>query len=332
MVGTDLAHEYDALVKDAAVVERGDRVLVEIGGRDRASWLHNLTTHQIKTLGSGDGQYAFALNVKGRILFDLNAFARDDAIWVDLDRSFLAVALSHFEKYIIMEDVRIAPRIDNVNRLALVGVRAAEVFVRWGLSHAAHLPVMGMVDVVIGGRPVTVARTDFPGTLAFDLFVAGDDAGVVREMFSGIRNVGAAAVDVRRIEAGVPWPGREITEEYLPAETRQLDRAVSFQKGCYLGQEVVERMRSRQVVARQLVGVRLEGAEWPDTPGTMTTTDGAPAGTLTSVCHSVAMPSIIGLGYVRTNLAVAGTPLLVPARGGTIPARVVELPFVNRGV
>ncbi len=326
----ELALDYDALVKDKALIERGDRALVEIAGRDRATGLHNLTTHQIKALGCGDGQYAFALNVKGRILFDLNVFARADVLWVDLDCSFLCTALQHFHKYVITEDVQITSRADHVKRLALAGPRAAEVLVGRGLNHAAHLPVMGHVDVALGSRPVTVARTDFPGVPAFDLFFAGDHAEEVLKMFTDIRTASAAAVEVRRIEAGVPWPGREITEEYLPAETRQLERAVSFQKGCYLGQEVVERMRSRQVVARQLVGVQLEGAELPPAPSELRTADGAPAGTLTSTCYSMSLQTRIGLGYVRTNFAAAGTPLLAASPRGALPARVVELPFVNR--
>lgn len=331
MTQDELALEYDALVKDKVLVKRDDRVLIEIAGRDRASWLHNLTTQQIKALGCGDGQYAFALNVKGRILFDLNVFAREDALWVDLDRSVVPIALKHFDKYVITEDVQINSRADNVTSLALAGPRAAELFIEWGLSHVAKLPLMGHVNVILGGRPVTVARTDFPGVAAFDLFFAVDHAEEVHKILTGLWTASAATVEVQRIEAGIPQWGRELTEEYLPAETRQLQRAVDFQKGCYLGQEVVERMRSRKVVARLLAGVRLDGVQSPLTPCDLTTADGAPAGTLTSTCLSLANRTLIGLGYLRTNLATAGTSLVVSSPHGPIPARVVELPFVNRG-
>jgi folate-binding protein YgfZ len=154
--------------------------------------------------------------------------------------------------------------------------------------------------------------------------------------------VGDEAVQVRRIEAGIPWPGHEITDEYLPAETRQLDRAVNFQKGCYLGQEVVERMRSRHVVARQLVGLRMEGSTWPTSePGAQATgpsipdlksqildPDGKPTGQVTSACHSPTLGCPIALAYVRTAHSTPGTQLTLAGDGPTrIPAVVTDLPF-----
>ncbi len=133
-----------------------------------------------------------------------------------------------------------------------------------------------------------------------------------------------------RIEAGLPWPFREITDEYLPAETRQLDRAVSFTKGCYLGQEVVERMRSREVVARQLVGVELEGSLVPPVGAVLKADGDKPVGQITSACRSVARRGVIGLGYVKTAHAAVGTCLTVSWEDRSARATVAELPFTAR--
>jgi len=119
----------------------------------------------------------------------------------------------------------------------------------------------------------------------------------------------------------------EITDEYLPAETGQLARAVSFTKGCYLGQEVVERMRSRGVVARQMIGVFVGGQEIPPTGAEFSTADGRRVGVLTSVCRTLVEDRVIGLGYVKTAEAAAETRLQVAWGGGTAEAVVAGLPF-----
>jgi folate-binding protein YgfZ len=119
------------------------------------------------------------------------------------------------------------------------------------------------------------------------------------------------ALRITRIEHGIPWPGFEITDEYLPAETRQLARAVSYQKGCYLGQEVVERMRSRQVVARQLTLLKTQSDALPAVGADITTADGKSVGQVTSACFSLKHSSPLALGYVKTASSNHGTTLQV---------------------
>jgi aminomethyltransferase len=171
---------------------------------------------------------------------------------------------------------------------------------------------------------IPVFRHDLCGPFAVELLVPAAHGAAVLHALLDRHNaipVGDDVVQVRRIEAGIPWPGREITSEYLPAETRQQERAVSFQKGCYLGQEVVERMRSRHVVARQLVGLRLETAA--EQGASILDADGKPVGQLTSAGRSPFLNAPIALGYVKTALSSSGTRLIV----GEVPALVVDLPF-----
>ena len=328
-----IEREYDALEDGPAIVDRSYRGLLEITGSDRSPWLHNLTTNQVKPLASGDGNYAFTLNLKGRILFDLNLMVRADSIWVDLDRRFIGIAMQHFDKYTIMEDVRVTDRSDDWVRFGLVGSRAPELVSRFGATTAANLPFLGMTDMRFSDVEVPLLRHDFCGPFAVELLVPAEHAvdcwrSLTDESHSlRAAAVGDDAVQVRRIEAGIPWSLCEITDEYLPAETGLMEKAVNFNKGCYLGQEVVERMRSRKVVARRLMGLEIAGSDCPKAPADLLDADAKVVGTLTSACHSQAKAGLIGLGYVKTASGAVGGRLGVSWEGGTAEGVQVDLPF-----
>jgi folate-binding protein YgfZ len=327
-----LEHEYDVIGSGVALYDRSDRGLLEVTGLDRAAWLHNLTTNQVKPLRQGEGNYAFCLNVQGRILFDLNILVRADSIWVDLDRSFLASAKKHFDKYTITEDIKVANRSDQSVRFALVGEGAKALLAKLGASHATALPLLGTADMSVADIPLTAARTDFCGPFAVEFFVPASEAQVFRQrlMAGGqIAAVCAEAMEIHRIEAGIPWPGREITDEYLPAETGQLGRAVSFQKGCYLGQEVVERMRSRGVVARLLRGLLVEDDAVPPQGASVADAPGKAVGTVTSSCRSTALKRPIAMAYLKTAAAALSQQVRLSWEGGSATATVVELPFTH---
>jgi folate-binding protein YgfZ len=336
-----LEGECQALDAGPALVDRAYRALLEVTGADRATWLHNLTTNQVKNLGRGEGNYAFVLNIQGRILFDVNLLVRADSIWLDLDRRFLETAKKHFAKYIITEDVAVADRSDEFVRFGLVGAKAASLLSKLGAANAPAIPTLGLSQIEWRGAVIPLIRHDFCGPFAVELFVPAESAVDFwrAHVDSGKAvPVGDEAVQVRRIEAGIPWPGHEITDEYLPAETRQLDRAVNFQKGCYLGQEVVERMRSRHVVARQLVGLRLEGSAVPPLKSQIFTPSPSegegrgegpkPIGQVTSACHSPTLGCPIALAYVKSALSRTGSRFNVAHDGGgMLSTTVVDLPY-----
>ena len=326
--------EYRAVVEGPAIVDRSYRGLLEVTGSDRASWLHNLTTNHVTTLERGEGNYAFATNLQGRILFDLNVLVRADSIWIDLDRRFLGVAKPHFEKYIITEDVSVVDRSDEYVRLGLVGKRARVLLTDLGISRAAAMPSHSQDEMSLAGAHVVLVRHDFCGCFGVELYVPGIAAVQVWRTLTDSSCANAAepagyeAVQIHRIESAIPWPGHEITGDVLPSETNQLERAISFNKGCYLGQEIVERMRSRGAVARWLVGFQIEGDAVVPRDAAVLTDDGKPVGHVTSACRSVARPSIIGLGYVKTAYSQVGRPLRVTWADRVVEARVAKLPFV----
>lgn len=322
--------EYDDVLQAAGLYNAHSRGLIEITGKDRASWLHNLVTNAVQTLQPGEGNYAFATNAKGRILFDGNIIVLSDRIWFDVDRRYVAKAMSHLDRYIITENVQIADRSDAFCRLALLGPRAVEIASALGAPQAGVMASIGSTMVPLGGKNRLLVRNDFAGVLGLELYVESADAAdcwrrLLEMGHPVIRPVGQAAVDVLRIESGIPVYGRDIDEDTLPAETQQLERAVSFNKGCYLGQEVVERMRSRGALARKLVGLELAGSAGVH-PGNALRIGDTPVGRLTSLCESYAAHGPVGLGYVKTSQTAPGTEFTVDSTA-PVSATVHELPF-----
>lgn len=399
----DVAGEYAAAGSGAALYDARDRGLIEVRGKDRAAWLHNLTTNAVQTLGPYEGNYAFAVNVKGRILFDLNVLARPDALWLDIDRRLVAKALAHFDRYTITEDVLCRDRSDEFARLALCGPGAASIVESLGVTQVRAMPALGSTPIALppaaglspgeagaspasspqpggagilpaSGQPSSrgegpqegtewlLVRHDFAGVFGVEFYVpAGAAAGFWNRLLetgrtAGLRPAGWHAINTLRIEAGIPWYGHDIDEEVLPAETGQVERAVSYVKGCYLGQEVVERMRSRGVVANRLIGLRLGGpgvddrlasaaagpgprqepdagrspAEAPETalpaPRPALKAGDAEVGRVTSICHSPALNAWIALGYARSSHATPGMRLTL-AGEPPVEGEVVPLPF-----
>lgn len=328
----DAAEEYAASARGAALHDRSYRGLIEITGRDRATWLHNFVTNAVTTLRPGDGVYAFALNAKGRIVFDCNILAGPETIQLDVERSHVATAMTHLNRHIITEDVALTDLSNAFARVALLGPGGAEILAKLGTADAPAMTQLQHATMPLAGRTRAFVRHDFAGVFGAELWIETRDAQACwRELLrvgkaAGIRPVGLAAVQTLRIEAGIPWLGQDIDEDVLPAETLQTERGISYVKGCYLGQEIVERMRSRGALARQLTGVRIDGNTLPDVPARIQV-DGTDAGRLTSACHSPHVGGIIGLGYVKTSLNGPGKPVTVVATNGTFLGALSTPPF-----
>ncbi len=340
----DVRAEYDAATEGVGLHDRSYRGLIEITGGDRAAWLHNLTTNDIKSLKPGCGRYAFALNIKGRVLFDGNVLALPEALLLDIDRRWPGPAIEHLGKYIVMEDAQLTDRSSDFVRLALVGPRASEVCERAGSSPSdggiAQAEACGSLtfgealhhaEVRIGDVACRVVRHGFAGPTALELIVPASNALQVWEHLlktgesAGLTPVGLDALQVLRVEAGLPWSLEDIDADVLPAETRQIERAVSFTKGCYLGQEIVERMRARGARVNLLVGLSFDGGKV--CAGASLTHDGQSVGRVTSAVQSFKLDRRIGLGYVKSDFAEPGARLLTVGGDSETTCRTCEIPF-----
>lgn len=316
----DTAAEYAAARQAAALFDRRDRAGVRVTGADRAAWLHNVLTNTITTLDDGRGCYAFAVDVKGRVQFDMNVLNLGEALWLDVSRGDCDRLVQHLDRYLFTEDVQIERVRDRYAQLASAGPAADEVAAAIGTAEPGTLTPL---DV----RPLPdddgwVFRHDLTGELGFELIVPAERFATWWQRLAdhGARPAGQRALDALRIEAGIPWPGRELDGTVLPAETGQAPRAVAEAKGCYLGHEIIERMRSRGVVARQLVRLSLADGRGVDPPVELQQ-NGRACGRLTSLVPHPRGGTWIGLGYLKTGRPDSGEIVIA----GISPPRAVKI-------
>ncbi len=302
----DCAAEYRAARERAALFDRSDRGLLELTGRDRRDWLHNLVTNTVRTLDENRGVYAFAIDLKGRTLFDLNILNLPERLWLDILAGACAAALAHLDRYLIREDVRMSDVTAHHARLGVAGPGSFQVAARLG---AGNLPAMAALD----SRPLEdgagwLVRHDFAGLPGFELIVPREAAAAWWQRLAeeeAVPAAGFAALDVLRVEAAIPWLGRDIDDKVIPPETGQVERGICYHKGCYLGQEVIERMRSHGSLARRLVALRVEDGAGLVPPLPMMK-DRLEAGRITSLVPHPLTGEWIGLGYLRTTVTDTG--------------------------
>ena len=310
-----------ALRGDAARIRLEARGILEVAGDDRARWLDGMLTNAVVDLAPGtdaSGCPALALTRQGRIVADPHVLARPDAFWLELERDAIPTLLEHLDGFLVADDVELRDVSADFVRMALEGPGALGA---WQAAGQPAPPPDGAVDTELGGARVVAAGYSLSGLGGIQLVVPAPDAERVWDALGSVVGAEAAAdaLELARIEQGVPRLGREITTDVLPAEVR-LEGAVSETKGCYTGQEVVARMRSRDRVSHLLVGLRFDGAA-PAAGGTLEH-DGRRRGEVTSAAVSDRFGAI-GLGYVTRALAEPGTSLTVDGS----PVHVVALPF-----
>jgi len=294
---------YDALRRGTAWMDLSGRGRIVARGRDRARLLHNLISNEVKTMRPGEGCYAFLLNPQGRIQADLCLFCFAEHFLIDTDAELREKVFQHIRRYIIADQVELEDVTATTGALALEGPGAGVVLA--ALSAPAPAPAYAHQ----GWGDATIAAVTLTGQPGFRIYC---DAARTREIASQLAGEGARPAteeDARtiRIENGRPRYGEDIRETSLPQETQQM-HAVSFTKGCYLGQEIVERIRAQGHVNKKLVRLKIAAAE-PPAPGTKLTAHGAEAGEITSSVVSPEAGDVVALAYVRTNFAEGGTEL-----------------------
>ncbi len=310
--------ELAAALANAACFDLGYRARLRVAGEDRLRWLNGMVSNAIQTLASapdgGQGNYNFVLNAQGRIQGDCYIYRRADDLLLDTDRSQAPRLLAHLDHFIIMDDVELHPLDESSTGIGLTGPQAASTLQTLGFN-AADLAPMRLIETNLAGAPITLAPITLDtvtlvqafGQLRprFELWFAPEHALALWNALTsaGATPIGIDAVEALRILEGTPRYGVDITDRHLPQETAQA-RALSFTKGCYLGQEIVERIRSRATVHRALRQFQLDGST-PTVPADLHTSENpsAPIGQLTSVAQ-VDLPGYQGtvaIGSIRTE-------------------------------
>jgi tRNA-modifying protein YgfZ len=303
-MAVDLMNGYQALREGAAWLDLSDRGKIRATGEDRARLLHAMTTNHVQQLKPGEGCYAFFLTAQGRILADVNILCFDDHFLLDTEPETREKLYAHLDRYIIADDVTLEDATGRIATISVEGPQAAAVLLKAG----AALPEAAYATAAWGAR--TVARIDSTGAGGFFIFVPVDQKMSLIAELEAAGAIAATAEEARvaRIEHGRPRYGEEITERYLVQETGQM-HGVHFSKGCYLGQEIVERVRSRAQIHRVLRRLEIEGDKAPEA-GTKLKSGDADAAEIVSAVFSPAIGKVVAMAYVRTAFAEPGTKIL----------------------
>ena len=246
-----------ALRTQAGLYVENPRTFFACTGPDRLRWLNGLVTNHVGALAEHRGCYAFVLNAQGRIQGDLNIYAMGDSLWLETASEQAAKLFAYLERYIIMDDVTLAP-LPAQDRLCVAGPQAATVLASIGISVADMEPLQ-IRTTLWKEIPVTLTAEFHPLVPLYTLSIATEQAESCAHALlgAGALACNAEAVEQLRILAGIPRYGIDFTDRELPQETGQ-ERALHFSKGCYLGQEIVERIRSRGNVHRVFSGFIVE--------------------------------------------------------------------------
>lgn len=331
--------QYEALRFGAGYIDLIDRCWIALSGSDRADYLQGLLTNDVAALLPGTGCYAAYLTPKGRMIADMFVFSEQGRLLLDVHESVSEQLRERFEELIFAEDVTVHGLGPERSAFGVHGPRSAAVIsaisgVGPKLSVNEHRPV------AFGGSRGLLARTDDLGVEGYRLIV---DRGIASEFEALLVEAGAVRVDALtteavRVESGRPAFPRDMDTETIPLEAGIEDRAINFDKGCYVGQEVIVRIlhRGQGRVARRLVGLTLDGtsaldARLPKAGAVVWSAEGDDGiGRVTSAVISPALGKLIALGYVPRALADnPGAKVDVSIGDKRVCAVVTRLPFVD---
>jgi glycine cleavage system T protein len=332
----DFASECEAVRKGVGLLDLSFRGKIEVTGKDRTAFLHNVLTNDIKSLGLGSGCYAALLNPQGRILADLNLCVFANSLLLDVEGGLEKKLIAALEKLVVTEEVQLKDVTEAWILLSLQGPKSEAL-----VGALIHGPVMVTeefhhTNFQILDTPATLIRRSVTGEKGFHLLISNEEgkgepiAKRIMEVgrLYGLRPVGLGAYEILRIEAGIPRYGIDMTEETTLPETGLETIAASETKGCYPGQEVVARIKTYGGLNRRLHGFVFDKRSLPKT-GDRVLKNGEEAGFITSACDSPALGRGIALGYLKKGEHAAGDEVTIGTPPQAIAAKLSPLPFIR---
>jgi folate-binding protein YgfZ len=332
MIPVVSAAGYDAARRRAAFIDRSTRGRIVVSGTERASYLQGLLTNDIAALTPGHGCYTAYLTAQGRMIADLFVYELGDVLLLTLTAGVKDVVLAKLDQFIFSEDVQLGDVTATFAQIAVVGPAsssaAASIVAGMAEETLRGMPLHGNARAEWSGGPVIITRIDDAGEPGFDLYVDYAQAGALKAALvqAGAVELDEATAEALRVESGAPLFGRDMDQETIPLEAGIESRAISFTKGCYVGQEVIIRVlhRGHGRVARKLVGLTVLGDAAPE-PGAAIRGGDREIGNVTSATVSPALKQPIALGYVHRDFVEPGTIVTIGDRNAT----VTKLPFVG---
>jgi folate-binding protein YgfZ len=310
----DAAAEYRFANQSVALIDKNCRAYLSFTGPDRVRYLNAILTNNIKDLPAGQGNVSLLLNPQGHILAEIETYAFAERLFCVSYAMIREQLIEWLDKYIIMDDVTLTDETERYGTLAVEGPKAAALV--QGLSGVEIAPFgeLTSTDASVGTIACRIVKRS-PGRVAGAEFVVGREklAALWQILLQAVRGHGGgpsgyAALSAQRLAQGVPWFGYDFGEKQIPHEAGLEHSHISYTKGCYTGQEIVERVRSRGHVNRRRVELLFSGEAVPEA-GVPLTLDGKEAGYVTRAARIWDPLRVIGMGYLRKEANVSGTPL-----------------------
>jgi len=343
----DPLNEYRAARESAALVDTNFRAVFALTGPDRVRYLHAVTSADLRDLAPGQSAQGLLLNAQGHMLAELLTLVLEDRLLV-LSHAFLRQrTFETLDKFIIMDEATLADETSQTGTLTIAGPKAPEVLGELTGIDLAQLPAgthaAAQMQVPGGTIPCRILRHPGFGLPGAELLLPREALEPAWQALGaavrarGGSPIGYRAINMLRLEAGIPWYGADFDEHQIPQEAGIESTHISFTKGCYTGQEIVERVRSRGHVNRRLAGLAFSAAEVPK-PGTAIfaaarSADGTAsarpieAGHVTSAAFSPSLGKAIGMAFLRREYLAPGTKLVFESERGKASAEVIELPL-----
>lgn len=324
-------HEYNAVRSAVGLLDHCNRSLLRFTGEDRVSFLQGMVSNDVTKLRTGQGMFATFADINGKILADTKLFCTDDSFCVELWEPLKDKIQAHLQKYLIADEVEIADLTDAYGIVSLQGPKSTQLLEELLGTKALPDHELSHGEFQIDAHRCRLVRATHTGETGFDLWITLSDLPVLAALIQekgrafSTQWIGTEAQELLRVEAGIPRYGVDMDDDNLVLETN-LDDAVNFDKGCYLGQEVIERIHSRGHVNKRLVGMVLEG-EVPAQRGDRIQAETKEVGRVTSSVLSPLLHRPVALGYVHKDYVNPGTPLTIQGDGKPFTAMVSPLPF-----
>jgi folate-binding protein YgfZ len=315
-----LTEYYQAAKHQAALADTDWFGVIKLTGSERASWLQGMVTNEVEKLQTGSGCYAAHLTAQGKIIAHMHVLADDDALWLSLERTAIPKLLGAFEKLLIMEDVQVADVSEQFSILSVLGPKARPILESWLGEPLAF-------EGAFSHRKSEDVRVVL-SQLGYDVWVPRGQADKVLRALaqSGATAIDHGTWDVLRTEAGIPIYGMDIDETTTMPEIGET--GISYDKGCYIGQEVVAKVKYIGHVNRRFVGLTVAGTDVPDLKSPINKA-GKEVGHVTTALFSPGLNKPIALGFVNRASYAPGTEVEIVSNGKPVVATIVDLPFLT---
>ncbi len=333
LVTTRISTSEYSSVRDggAGLIDLSARGRILVSGSEAVMFLNGLITNDIKSLAPSSWMTAAFANVQGRLLAVVRIIHREDGFLIETEDSTHEAVMKLIERFTLAGDFKVADLTTETAALSVQGAKAGEAIRRVFGKEAGNLERQKSFDAILaGGTTLTLIRATHTAEDGFDFFVTREKASELGNALvdAGARSIGEGTFETLRVEAGIARYGIDMDETNVVTETN-LDDAVSFTKGCYVGQEIIVRIKHRGHVAKKLTGIVLDGSMPAARNAKVLSSDGKEVGRVTSSAFSPRLDRAIALGYLKYDFLTPETPVKVVVTDGDRNGVVTNLPFIH---